>query len=526
MNIDLSKLTLQQKIGQMFLVSFAGTELSKETKKHFSKNCLGNYIYFAGNFADYKSIRALSDSLQDTAKEICSYGLGAFISVDQEGGMVARVRTGSTHFPSNMAVTASGVSLETVEYLGESVGTGLKNLGININHAPVADVNNNPLNPVIGTRSYSDDPKVVSDMAIAYIRGLQRSGVMANVKHFPGHGDTNIDSHLALPFIGHDIARLNDIELAPFKAAIAAGVDSIMSAHIVFRAIDSDYPATLSSKVMTWLLRNELGFEGLIITDCMSMDAIKDYYSTPRGCVLAINAGVDMICLNADFPTQEQCVNEVYRAVMNGEISMDTIDTAILRILKYKSKYVCDIAPQPVEIYSAHERRADEISEKSITLAKNDMDVLPLRDKAVFAISAPPFRANIANDDAYAIHKPKSFAEAATESLKCGFAIVSRNPNTLEIDNVLENAKDCDIILYAVYNAAQNPGQVRLFDALKAAGKRVVLVTLGAPYDILLMETADVHIAVYEYTTRSVRSTIKAIMGEIGFMGKMPVRIC
>lgn len=518
--IDISKLTLEQKIGQMFLVSFDGIALSEETIEHFLECKIGNYIYFAKNFADYKGIRALSDSLQGVAKEIC--GLPAFISVDQEGGMVARVRTGSSHFPAGMAVTASGISLEKVENMGELVGEGLKNLGINLNHAPVADVNNNPKNPVIGARAFSDKPEVVAEIVSAYIKGIQKSGVMANVKHFPGHGDTDLDSHLDLPRINHDIERLHAIELAPFKAAIASGVDSIMSAHIVFKAIDADYPATLSKKVINGLLREELGFEGLVVTDCMSMNAIKDNFTTQKGCILAINAGVDLICLNASNQVQKESVRAVYDAVMSGEIAMETIDAAVGRIMKYKSKYISPDIPPPMEIYPSHEKLADEISERSITLHKNSSSLLPLGEKTVFVISPPPYRSSVANDD---IYKGKAFAAEAAHVLKSDYLVTSRNPDEVDIADALVKAKNYDIIVCAVCNASHNAGQLHLFDALKSAGKAIVLVTLGLPYDILLMESADVHIAAYEYSNRSVQSVIKALVGEIEFSGKMPVEL-
>jgi len=519
-NIDISKLTLQQKIGQLFLVSFDGTELSDETKAHFLKSCIGNYIYFAKNLGDYKKMRALSDSLQDTAKAIC--GIPAFISVDQEGGMVARVRTGSTHFPAGMAVTASGIPPEMVEQMGEMVGEGLINLGININHAPIADVNNNPNNPVIGARSYSDEPKVVSEIVSAYIKGIQKSGVLANAKHFPGHGDTDLDSHLDLPYINHDMDRLHAVELMPFKAAIACGTASIMSAHIVFKAIDPEHPATLSPKVINGLLRSELGFDGLVISDCMSMSAVKDHYTTPRGCVMAIKAGVDLICLNADFETQQRAVLAVHDAVTNGEIAVEVIDAALTRILKYKNEYLTNAAPQPREVYPAHEKLADYISERSITLDKSNRDILPLREKSVFVISTPAYRSSIANDD---IYKSKAFASEAAEAFKTDYIIISRNPDEAEIAATLAKATNYDTILYAACNATHNRAQVRLFDALKAAGKTVVLVTLGLPYDISLMGSADVHIAAYEYSNRSVNATIKALIGEIEPTGRMPIRI-
>ncbi|MCL2216244.1 MAG: glycoside hydrolase family 3 protein [Defluviitaleaceae bacterium] len=517
--MDIEKLSLAQKIGQMFLVSFDGTSILPETKAHFLKNSLGNYIFFAKNLTDFRSIRELSDSLQATAFEIC--GVPAFVSADQEGGMVARVHSGSAHFPASMAVAASGVPMSDIERVGQLVGEGLKRVGINLNHAPVVDVNNNPQNPVIGTRSFSDDPAVVSAMAVAYIRGLQNSGVLANVKHFPGHGDTDTDSHLALPAVAHDISRLNAVELVPFRGAISGGVDSVMTAHILFKAID-DLPATLSHKIITGLLRVEMGFRGLVITDCMSMEAIKTHFTTEKGCVMAINAGADLLCLNADIPTQERCVRAVREAVERGEISMEKIDDALRRILKYKRKYAYDKASPPLAVYPAHEELADEISEKSITLVHSGDDLLPLKGRRVFAISTIPHRANIADD---ILAKAEIFAEYAAAALDGEFAAIGADPDTGEIAATIQKAADYNVILYATCNAAQNPGQVRLFDALKSAGKRIVLVSLRAPYDITLMPSADAYIAAYEYTNRSVTSATKALLGEIPFAGKLPVRM-
>lgn len=520
--MDINKLTLEQKIGQMFLVAVPGTELSAESKAHLLQHNLGNYIFFTQNLTGYNNIRSFSDSLQQTAQEIC--GIPAFISVDQEGGMVARAYSGATIFPTNMAITASGMK-PSVKKMGAMVAAELKSLGMNINHAPVVDVNNNPSNPIIGIRSYSDSSAVVTEMALEYIAGLQGGGVMANVKHFPGHGDTNMDSHLALPSIDHDMNRLNKIELAPFKAAIAGGVDSVMTAHIIFKAIDSERPATLSPNVLTDLLRKQLGFEGLVITDCMTMKAIDDHYGMAQGCVMAINAGADILCLCAKLPDQSNCYNTVLAAVKSGEISMQKIDAAVERILKYKAKYALDkndkdMQPQPE--YPAHEALADEISRKSLTLVKNDGNLLPLTSKNVFAISPSSARTSIA-DNFYV--KREGFCQKAAEILGCGFAEITVNPKAEEIAGVVAQVQTAEIVLLATYNAITNPGQVELFNTLKAAGKKVIVVSLRVPYDILKMPNADAYIAAYEYTGRSVNNVIKAILGEIPFEGKLPVTL-
>lgn len=516
--MDINKLTLEQKIGQLFLVAVPGQELTAEARAHLVAHNLGNYIFFTQNLTSFSNIRNFSDSLQDTANEIC--GIPALISVDQEGGMVARAYSGATIFPTNMAITAAGID-GAVSQMGAMVAAELKALGINVNHAPVVDVNNNPLNPIIGIRAYSDSPAVVTKMALEYIEALQAGGVMANVKHFPGHGDTNTDSHLALPSIPHDMARLQEVELAPFKAAINAGVDSVMTAHIIFKAIDDKHPATLSPAVLTDLLRGELGFKGLVFTDCMTMKAIDDHYGMDKGCVMAINAGADVLCLCAPLADQSRCYNTVLEAVKTGEIPMHKIDAAVTRILAYKAKYATGKLPNPVAEYPKHEALAEDISRGSITLVKNEGNILPLKsDKNIFAISPSSARTSIA-DNFYV--KREGFCQRAGEVFGCGFHEISVSPKAEEIATVLELAKDAEVVLLASYNAVQNHGQTALFQALKSAGKAVIVVCLRVPYDATVLADANAIVAAYEYTGRSVNNIMKALAGEIPMPGKLPV---
>ena len=538
------ELTLAQKIGQLFLVQMNGPVLSEDYKKHFAATKIGNYILFAKDLTDYQSIRQLTDSLQDMAKDIC--GVPAFISTDQEGGMVTRVFSGATHFPSNMAITASGMR-DAMHCVGEMVGIELRNLGINVNHAPVLDINNNPQNPVIGIRSYSDDPAVVAEMGVKYINGLQKSGVIAGGKHFPGHGDTGIDSHLDLPFIAHDLERMHDVELVPFQAAIQNGVDSLMTAHIKFTAIDNEMPATLSPQIITEFLREKLGFEGLVISDCMTMKAIKDKYTTEKGCVMALNAGVDLLCLNADADIQAACYHTVLEAVLSGELPIEKVDAAVTRILKYKYKYdIGSAAPQPMASYPAHEALADEISAKSITLTHDQnksvpwhtlspaekletassfsayKKILPLTGKHFLTIAPPPVRTSIADDT---VTTMEPFFKQAAAEFGNAFCEISINPGADEITSVLASAAAYELILFGCYSAMVNPGQIHLFDALKSAGKAVVVVSLRIPYDILKMKDADCHIAAYEYTNRAVANAIKVLAGKIEPVGVLPVRL-
>ena len=513
-------MSLEEKIGQLFLVMINGSELSDEYRKHFLSTKIGNYILFAKDLTDYESIRTLTDSLQKIAQRIS--GIPAFISADQEGGMVTRIFSGATHFPSNMAITASGM-MSSMEQVGEMVGFELRALGININHAPVLDVNNNPENPVIGVRAYSDDPSVVAKMGAGYLKGLQKSGVLACGKHFPGHGDTSMDSHLDLPTVAHDIDRLESVELGPFNAAIESGIDSLMTAHISFKAIDPGLPATLSRKIVTDFLRKKLDFEGLIISDCMTMNAIRNQYTTEKGCVMALNAGVDMLIINAPVKIQAACYNAVLTAVKSGEIPMEVIDTAVARIIKFKQKYdIGNVLSLPQESYPKHEVLADKISEKSITLTHDTKNLLPLTGKKFMIISPPPVRTSIADDT---VTTMEQFCEQAAAEFGNPYREISINPDGDEINSVLADAKAYDLVLYGCYSAKVNPGQVRLFEALKAQGKQVVLVSLRIPYDIQEMKTADCHIAAYEYTDRAVKNAIKVLSDKLKPVGVLPVKL-
>ncbi|MBU1143018.1 MAG: beta-N-acetylhexosaminidase, partial [Firmicutes bacterium] len=277
MKYDLNKLTLEEKIGQLFMFGFDATDVNDHAIKLIKEYRIGNVILFARNIKTPEQVFKLNQNLQKLSlKEL---GIPLFISIDQEGGMVSRITSGATFFPGAMTIAATN-DVHNAYLSGKYMGLELINLGINMNFAPVLDVNNNPKNPVIGVRSFSDQPKMVAEYGSAFIKGLQEN-VIATGKHFPGHGDTHIDSHLALPKVAYGMDRLNPVELVPFKHAIQNGIQAMMSSHIDFPALtENGLPTTLSKKCMTGFLREELGFEGLIVTDGMQMKAIQDNYTT------------------------------------------------------------------------------------------------------------------------------------------------------------------------------------------------------------------------------------------------------
>ena len=249
-----------------------------------------------------------------------------------------RLKEGATVLPGNMALGATD-STELAERAGGITAVELAAVGVNLNFAPVMDVNNNPRNPVIDRRSFGESPELVSRLGVPYIRGLQRNGVLATAKHFPGHGDTTVDSHFDLPTVNHDLDRIHALELQPFRAAIDADVAAIMTAHIVYPAFDPDRPATLSPTILTNLLREELGFDGLLITDDMEMKAIDDRYQSGEAAVMAIEAGADIVMVLWTPTKQNEVFDALLSAVNSGRISQARLDQSVERILKSKAAF-------------------------------------------------------------------------------------------------------------------------------------------------------------------------------------------
>ncbi len=340
----LKNMTLEEKVGQLFMVNlelldniqgnyYDHKKLTKEMKKNLEKYHVGGVIFFARNIATTKQTTKLIEKLQANSE------IPLFISVDEEGGEVARIANNdnmrTTKFPTMEEVGAMADE-EYAYNMGETIGKEIKELGFNLNFAPVADVKTNELNTEIGNRSFGDDPELVSDMVVQVVKGLQDQDVSATLKHFPGHGDASDDSHEGAVDVENDINRLRKIELVPFKAGIKAGADLIMVSHIsVSRVTGTTEPASLSSLVMKDMLRTEMGFDGVIITDAMNMKAITDYCDAAEAAVTCILSGAD-ICLMPD--DLDEAYNAVLQAVENGIITEKRLNESVTRILELKIK--------------------------------------------------------------------------------------------------------------------------------------------------------------------------------------------
>ncbi|WP_066399531.1 glycoside hydrolase family 3 protein [Neobacillus mesonae] len=531
----LQHMTLEEKIGQLFIVhvygktptdpNYEATNLNgnrggKNFKEVIEKYHVGGVIYF--NWTDNvltpldaTQTNTLSNGIQKIAMDQ-RMPIPLFVSTDQEGGIVQRLVNPGTVFPGNMALGATRSS----QFAADSaaiLATELKGIGVNMNFAPVADVNVNPANPVIGVRSFGEDPGLVSELTVAQVGAYQDNKLIATAKHFPGHGDTAVDSHYGLPIITHDLETLHKVDLKPFKAAIDAGIDAIMTAHIVVPALDpSGLPATLSKPILTDLLRSELGFKGLIITDSLGMSG-ANVVPADRVAVEAFKAGADIL-LNP--PNVEAAYNGMLAAAQSGEISEKRIDESVYRILEYKFKRgLFDNPYTPVSAISnigtaQHLAAADEIANKSITLVKNENNLLPLKNTDKIFITGP------------STGKPGMLSELLkNKGFNTSIYATAASPTAAQINSAVASAQQADKIIVTTYTANTNAAQQNLVKALQGTGKPIIVAAIRNPYDLMSFPNVNAYLATYGDRDVSVNALARVLAGEVNPSGKLPVTI-
>lgn len=360
----LADLSLERKIGQLFLIGYPeGGE--PELCRRLARRPFGNVILFSRNAAAPRPLYAALEGLRAGIVEAA--GVAPIVAVDQEGGNVLRLRDGLTPQPGAMAVAAAfeggGIGIAEVEAIAEYSARELSALGVNCNLAPVADVNVNPANPVIGPRSFGEDPAKVADLAAAYARGLARGGVMACAKHFPGHGDTTVDSHLGLPAVEAGRDRLEAVELVPFRRLFAEGVPAVMGAHVRFPAVEPDgLPATLSARAIQGLLRGDMGFRGLFITDCLEMKAVHERFEEPA--LAAFAAGADLLCISHSAELQDRAYDAILAALRGGRVPLARLDEAVGRILAAKARLARPAADADAAVATLRRPEALDLSRR------------------------------------------------------------------------------------------------------------------------------------------------------------------
>ncbi|MBO8170331.1 MAG: beta-N-acetylhexosaminidase [Bacillaceae bacterium] len=535
--INLSKMDLPDKVGQLMMFGFAGTTPSGEIKEMIRRYRVGGIILFSRNIEDTKQVLQLNRELQETARKAV-HPLPLLIATDQENGIVHRLGQGSTVFPGNMAQAAISRDRDRLVYrISRATAKELKALGFNMNLAPVLDVNHNPTNPVIGVRSFGEDPQNVAKLGTIHLQGHRDAGVIPVIKHFPGHGDTEHDSHLELPVVEHDPERLARVELFPFRQAVEAGAESVMVAHIHFPAWDPDnqLPATLSDNIINNLLRKQIGFQGVTVSDCMEMKAITNRMPTPEAVVQSIKAGMDLILISHSYSLQKESVLQVIRAVRQKELDESLIDRACQRVMQLKRKYLdwhqvrseTKLTVPGFVGGTRHRELAREAYQSAVTLVQNKEGVIPLSPRGgekTLVLCPQTARLTLVEDRDIDSVYLRNVVERTLVNGHLHF--YSLDPDENETDKCLRMADHHTNIIVFTVNATHHPGQAQLVRKLVDRQNRTVIaVALRSPYDGSLFPEVPAFLATYEYAHAAIETAFLVISGRIEARGRLPVSI-
>lgn len=517
----LSGLTLEQKVGQMLMVGVPGPALDDLTRQRIIQQGVGGVIFLEQNGISPQQVRALTESLQATALEQ-GPGLPLFIGWNQEGGRVTRRGAGITQFPYAMALGATG-NLTLAYAVGEAVGVEMHSLGVNMNFAPVLDVNSEPTNPVIGLRAFGNAPTMVARMGQQYIRGLQSAGVIGVAKHFPGHGDVTVDSHVDLPVLAASWQELQARELPPFEAALTANVGGVMVAHLQIPALDANrVPSSMSPNIVSALLRGQMGYNGVVMTDDMGMGAIVNYYSLTDAAVQAVLAGNDLLLTVETQTYPDEIQQAILSAVANGRLSETRIDESVRRLIQLKVAY--NLAnPPPLTILpdqAAHQALAFTVGAEAVQKVRDDGHWLPLNllNNTVVLISPQEINPGEASGDGQSV---------VGEALANRGVIVQElfyNPaDPYDIANVqtmaLSHLAAVDAAIVITWDAALqfaqtgSTAQEQLVNVLLASGKPVIVAFSQLPYDAERLPLALTQIAMYGDSAGQAEGLVNWVLG-------------
>jgi beta-N-acetylhexosaminidase len=517
-------MTLRQKVGQLIMIEAPGVQLLERTARFIQSCHPAGVAIFSRNLAGPWATRRLIAGLQ--AMAAASGDAPLLIGIDQEGGQVSRLRYPLVEMPSPMACNAAG-GAEAAGRAATVLGAEMAQLGINLAFAPVVDVNTSPVNPVIGARAYSDDPAQVTACAVAAINGLRSHGVLSMAKHFPGHGATRSDSHLSLPSVARGAAQMNEIDLPPFRAAIAAGVDSICTAHVLYPGIDpSGLPATLSPRIMTQLLREELGFAGALFTDALVMDAIARRRSAniPPAAVAAVQAGVDCVMALGSLRLQQRVYNALLAAVESGAISETRLNEAVERMHALRLR-VARAAPLPPLPQAAHQQVARDLARDSVTLVRDEQGLLPLQGAGLGVIE---FASGTVSPVETARNEPIGASTLALLMRRAFpatrfLALQSTTPDAGEF--LAAFLADCERVLVVSRSAALDARQALLLRDVAECGKPVTHLALRSPYDVSLSPRIGTAIVTYGEQLDSVVAAVDVLLGAARPTGRLPINL-
>ena len=517
----MEKMTFTQKVGQRLVVGFSGTKITGEFIKLVQEYKIGNVVLFKENVTDNIQLKQLCRDIQ--AIVLHETGRPAFITMDQEGGSVSRLEADAAAVPGAMAIAATGKKENAYE-AGYLTGRELAALGVNFNLAPDMDINTNPSNPVIGARSYGDKPEVVSEYGVEMINGLVDAHVLCAAKHFPGHGDTIADSHLGLPVVDKPFTEITQCELKPFEAAIQAGVPAIMVAHILYPALEKEkIPASMSRSIVTGLLKEQMGFSGLVLSDCLMMNAIAENIGVVKGAVAAVKAGIDLVFISHSLELAAKAAQALVKACEDGQINYAEMTASVNKILHYKRRRL----PLPIinlqEVgCEEHRKVVARMMEEAITEVNIPPEGRPELGSSPLFLGCPALRAsNAANPEDYSFNFPMYMAK----TLGGTFRITSADPTKAEIDAAVRAAQDRSCLIIGTVNGHLRQGQMYLVRALYKTGIPTICVALRNPYDLIYPSKGVYTLAAYDYNPLSLQAVAEVLAGRKTAPGILPVKM-
>jgi beta-N-acetylhexosaminidase len=516
---------LEQAIGQRLLLWFRGAEAPAELLALIGRRHLGGVTLFRHlNEGAPEQVRALTGALQAAARAAGQPPL--LVCADQEGGQLVAL-AGTTAFPGAMALGAAGDE-GLARRVGVALGRELAALGVNVNYAPVCDVQVNPANPVIGTRSFGERPELVARLAAAIVAGMQGAGVAATAKHFPGHGDTAADTHHGLGVLPHAAERLRAVELPPFAAAIRAGARLVMGAHLALPALTwrADLPATLAPELLRGLLRGELGFGGVVVSDALNMAGFGAGAAFAEGVVRAVAAGVDLLLL-AEHNDSEAAYGALLAAARDGRLNGDEIAASARRVLELKG-WLAEHAQPELSVVgcAAHKALAAEVAARSITLVRDGPGLLPLRlaPGARVAVVTPALAdltpADTSSYERCALGEAVRRYHGRTDEL-----LIAADPPPTEVAALAGQLAGYDLVIVGTVSATTRPGQAALVGELARRGVPLVAAALRLPYDLAAYPAAPTFLAAYSVLAPSMQALAEALFGRAPITGRLPVTI-
>lgn len=515
----LARMDVRQKVGQLLMLGFQGAT-AESAAPLIARYQPGSIILYENTTSPAQTAKLTTD-LQRLALQTGA-GVPLFIAIDHEGGAVQRLQTGVTWFASQMVLGATADPRLAAQE-GAIVGRELRALGIQMNLGPVLDLDTSPPSPIIGAyqRAFGADPRLVAQLGAAFVEALQGEGVVAVPKHFPGHGRTREDSHLVLPRLLDDRETLERLDLVPFREVLPRA-SAVMAAHIVVPALDSDWPASLSDRVLGQLLRAEWGFQGLIITDDFGgMRAITDHYTPEAAAVQAVRAGADIVMVVGDAARQQRTADGLLEAVKTGQLSMARVDDAVRRILRVKANYGLLDPPPPATAAgvgtAAHRQLVRTIAERAVTLVRNPAGQVPASRGAGAAVVVSPW-----------------LLPRTDTGTVLGEAIRRRRPSTQEFvfdlqadaalrDRILHAARDAELVVVGTSNAG--PWQQALVSQLAAGPSKLIVIGFDRPEEARVLAADAAYIAAYSPRVELVEAAVAVLFGERPACGRLPVEL-